>query len=178
MLVSLASLVLILVVVNVSLQSANRALFQQVAEFAASGGPPPGSRIPSLHGQSPLGEDITVGTTNHAGHTLLLVFSPVCQFCAKTLPFWRHIIGASPKDTSVVYVDISDSADESFVSRAQLPAEFKVLRLVPAERIAYNMRLTPLTILLDHTGQVQVSWAGVLTNSQEKGIDGLLKGSP
>ena len=154
-----------LLTVNVRLHKQNDYLAKQIQVFEAGNAPPLGAHITSIRGKSVEGVPITLDLGHRQGATLLFITSPLCQFCAKTLPTWKTMTSEIGSD-NVVYADTSGSLDESYLRNNNLQDVHNVVRINTVEGLLHGLRVTPTTILLDKTGAVQASWAGLMDSTK------------
>ena len=175
LLVTLIAAVVTLTAQNVTLQNHNRRLSSEIEALSNAEGPPIGSRISVLHGQSPVHKDLTLPTSAGGRKTLLLVLSPTCPYCKVNLPTWKEILQSSTH-SNVIYVDISGNVPQSYLRASGLPDQFPLIELNPEERLLYDFRATPTTVVLDSTGAVTGKWTGVMTPKQTSDLIDKLNG--
>ncbi len=155
----------LLLTVNVRLHKQNDYLAKQIQVFEAGNAPPLGAHITSIRGKSVEGVPITLDLGHRQGATLLFITSPLCQFCAKTLPTWKTMTSEIGSD-NVVYADTSGSLDESYLRNNNLQDVHNVVRINTVEGMLHGLPGTPTTCLHDKTGAEQASWAGLMDNTK------------
>lgn len=168
----------LLLAVNIALIQQNRQLKSQIAL------PPPmleavaAAQMPDLKGFDPEGRPVEVRYGQDSRKVLVLVFSPTCPFCQQNWPTWEKII-TSLDHTAVrpVGVDVSSTANDSFVSQHQMAGLPVFVKLDPRARVSYRFQLTPQTILLDPAGKVEKVWTGVLNETAVAELKQRLGGS-
>lgn len=133
-------------------------------KLSALSEPPVGSRLPALKGVDPHGGTVEVNYGEDHRKTLLLVFSRTCRVCEMNWSAWSSALSAvNPSQLRVVYVDLSSKPDSTHLARHRAPADSLVTGPDPATAlIAYNIRLTPQTILITQEGRVLGVWPGLL----------------
>ncbi len=150
---------------TISLQRHNRRLVLQLQAMSAADGPTVGSHISILHGQSISHKEVEFNTSTNRKQTLLLVFSPSCPYCKRNLPSWQQIL-THISGVDVVYLDLSGSITSTYLANSGLPQTFPLVTLAPEERLLYNLRVTPTTVLLNPSGGVQGKWVGVMSSTE------------
>lgn len=175
---ALVAVIAALLTVNVMLQRRNHQLALENHALSAADGPTIGSRISTLHGQTVSHERVTINTLVNNQKILLLVFSPSCPYCKIKLPTWREILKGNSA-VNVLYLDISGSVTGAYLSSSGLPQPrtFPLVTLNPEERILFDLRATPTTVLLDPKGVVLGKWVGVITQPEERDLNNLLNKS-
>jgi hypothetical protein len=70
----------------------------------------------------------------------------------------------------VVVLDLSDEVDEEYFNKQGVPPPMTVRSIDPSAILAYNLRVTPQTILVGSDGQTKGVWTGVLSSNEIKQI--------
>ena len=169
----LVAAVLALLAVNLILQHHNRLLTNRIRSLSAADGPPLGSHMVIFRGESISHEHLAINTATNGRKTLLLVFSPSCPYCKVNMPVWKAALTRN-KGVNVLYVDLSGTATANCLQSSGLPPNFPLMSLNPEERLLYDLRVTPTTVVLDPSGAVTGKWAGVMTPSEADDLERLL----
>jgi len=164
----------VLLWMNHALQKENRSLFEEFRSLSTAQGPPVGSTISYLRGRTISGQNVTLDLARRESGTLLLVLSPQCKYTKLNFRHWRDVLPLVSVD-QVVYVDLTGTADSSYLASVAIPANAKVIRLDPEERTLYNLSVTPTTVLLGAHGVVRGVWPGLLNGEREEELRRLLK---
>jgi len=164
----------VLLWMNHALQKQARLLVEQVRNLSAAQGPPVGSSISFLRGHTISGQNVTLDLSNRQNGTLLLVLSPTCRYTKLNFPHWRDLLPLVPSD-QVVYVDLTGTADSTYLASVTIPASANVIRLDPEERTLYSLGATPTTVLLGPHGVVRGVWAGLMRDDQVDQLRELLR---
>lgn len=99
--------------------------------------------------------------------SLLFVFSTRCGVCTLNWPTWQSIArSAEGRPLRLVYADIQSPMDPLYAKQYGLEKAIVFEQLDPRYEAELNLRLTPLTILLNADGKVMRVWAGLLEGSQ------------
>ncbi len=156
---------LCLLCVNVLLHRRNAELEGQVQSLEASDAPSVGSHIGTLRGTSLDGKPMVLDLAHRAGPSLVMVMSPFCQYCAKTLPKWRDMLSLIGPENAVL-ADMTGALDQNYLRQSRLESVRNVLHIDPPEGLLHGFRVVPTTVLLDREGRVESSWAGVLDDEE------------
>lgn len=169
---------ILLVLLVTALLGLNVALVVQNRSLKASAG---GSRsitlaagkvLPPLTGKDTQGRDLTFDYGKDPRKTLLLVFSPRCGYCTDNMPNWRA--AAQNVDANafrVVAVSTLPEGAGEYVSKHGLTGVPVVAEPDPKNRVAYEMNLTPQTVLLDAGGRVERVWTGLLQGEERAEVE-------
>jgi peroxiredoxin len=164
--IAVSACCLLLLVTNVALIQQNRKLKAQVSQPPPSMEVPAGTHVPDFNGHDIDGKQLSVSYGQDSRKVLLFVFSPTCGFCAENWPKWSEIIPAlNTAMVRPVGVDVSSTVTRDFISQHQLSNMPVVAQADPKDIVAYQLRLTPQTILVDSQGRVERVWSGVLDDS-------------
>jgi hypothetical protein len=122
-----------------------------------------GQKVPPLKGRTAQGDAVALEYGDDARDTLILVYSPHCGFCTENLPNWKAI--AKSVDHSlfrVAAVSIVAEGAAEYLSANGLTVNPTITEVDPKTRAAYEMNVTPMTILVGPDGRVKDVWSGVL----------------
>jgi peroxiredoxin len=163
---ALAGCCLLLLAANIALIRQNQDLKARVALAPPTLEAAAGAQMPDLHGFDQMGKQVEVAYGKDQRKVLVLVFSPTCGFCDQNWPKWQQVISSlDPSTVRPVAVDVTATANATFISQHQLSSLPVVVQVDPQATVNYRFHLTPQTILLDHTGRVEKVWTGVLNDS-------------
>ena len=151
---------LALLAFNVALQRRNSKLEASLAEIEQSRGPRPGSVITEIVGERPSGEPFTV---RFNAQTLVLVLSATCRICDENWPMWRELMDSLPKGTPVLFADVNDGVNQTYMTRFAMQPDKAVTKINLAAKWQYNLRETPETLVVAAGGRVERAWIGKLT---------------
>jgi hypothetical protein len=166
----------------VLLLAANLALIRQNRELKAQLSQPPlaleaaaGSHVPDLRGFDEQGHPLEVIYGKESRKTLVLVYSPACGFCDENWPRWFELVPTLDRDAvRPVLVDVTATSSEPFLASHHLDGVPVFVQVDPRAALAYRFHLTPQTILVDSTGNVERVWTGVLNDSNTTELKQLL----
>jgi hypothetical protein len=124
---------LCLLCVNVQLHRGNDQLEVQLRSLEASSAPSVGLRFGVLRGVGLDGKPVVLDLAHRGSPTLIMVVSPFCQYCARTLPVWREMIsGVNPQNA--VVADTTGALDQAYLQRSGLASVGTVLHISPPGR--------------------------------------------
>ncbi|MBC8028917.1 MAG: TlpA family protein disulfide reductase [Pyrinomonadaceae bacterium] len=161
----------------VGLCIANGLLIKQnrdLKAFIASNQPEflkPGQQVPLLAANTLSGQRQAVNYTARA-KTVLLVFTPGCAACERTVPYWREIRAASIRDQYQIFgISLGDGLkSNSFLTSNGLSLD-TLVDIDVETRGAYKLSLTPLTIVIDNHGKVEKIWPGAFNQQSKQEVE-------
>jgi peroxiredoxin len=132
----------------------------------------PGKVLPPLMGMDVDGKQLAFNYKSDQRKTVLLVFSPHCPYCRANMPNWKTITQTlDAKSFRVVGVSILSEGVKEYVDKY----EFTNLPIIadpdPQNRVAYEMNLTPQTILIGPDGKVENVWTGLIQGKEREEIE-------
>ena len=163
-------LVVGLCIVNVFLVKQNRDLKASIA-----GNQPdflkPGEHVPSFTANVLSGERRMVNYAASA-KTVLLVFTPGCPACERTLPYWKEIKAACDRKGYQIFgISLDNSANTGDYLKAN-GLNLTVFASADAQiKKSYKLNLTPLTIVIGNDGRVEEIWAGAFTQQSKQDVE-------
>jgi peroxiredoxin len=164
-----------LVIVNLLLIQQNHELKAYANRGTRSLALKEGTAVPSIVGEDLSGNRVLEAYTEDSRQTLLLVFSPSCHVCSENMPNWEKL--SRQLDLSrfrLVAMSLKQEGTKEYVANYDLRNGL-ILSMVDAKtRAAYELALTPQTILIDATGKVEKVWTGVLDGATKKDVEGVL----
>jgi peroxiredoxin len=126
-----------------------------------------GDLVPSLSGLDIDGKEFTLDFTSDSRKALILIFSPRCGYCTKNMPNWTAIAdGLDRRSFRIVEVSTISEGVREYVDQYRLTGVPVVSDVDPKTRVAYEMNVTPQTILIDSHGRVEKIWTGVLQRDE------------
>jgi len=124
-----------------------------------------GTSVPAFHGDGIDGGELTLEYGIDPRKTILLVFSPKCEWCSKNLPNWQAIIGGvSPKLYRIIGISTSVVGLPEYIKDSVLNRISIIARAQEQDIRAYRLNGTPLTIAIDNRGKVEKVWPGPFQN--------------
>ncbi len=132
----------------------------------------PGQQVPPLVAQRVSGEAVTINP-NEAQKTVFFVFAPGCVACEYTAPQWKLIENASSQKgfhSFAATLGNDDSKGTAFLSAHGLRSEL-LTHLSSQTKAAYQLTLTPLTIVVDAQGKVDKIWPGAFTDDMRSEVE-------
>jgi peroxiredoxin len=160
---------------NLLLLKQNRDLKILIAKSPREAVVKPGQVLPALHGKTINGESLTVSYGNDTRKTVLLVFSPGCDFCSQNMPNWHKIMRSlDPSAYRVVALSTRSDGSRQYLETYGLNAIPAITELDPKDRVSYELNITPETILIDSAGKVEAVWAGVFGEAERQQIKEML----
>jgi peroxiredoxin len=162
-----------LVALNVGLVVQNRTL---KAAAAGGGGSraivlPPGKSVPALAGLDSEGRQLVFDYGSDPRKTLLLVFSPRCPYCTKNMPNWNALtLGLDEKEFRVVAVSTVPDGVKEYAEKHGLNNIPVITTPDPKDKVAYEMNVTPQTVLIGPDGTVEKVWTGLIQGAERDDI--------
>jgi hypothetical protein len=130
--------------------------------------PHPRQVVPTVRAATLAGDSVTIGETAKGRSQVLIIFTTSCPYCRETFPTWQRIttelladsarrhdvfwVSLSPLDSTLRYV-----AENAVPAPVILPPDSKMMRV-------YRVRGVPMTLVLDHTGQIIHARPEVMTS--------------
>lgn len=164
----------VLVSLNVGLVVQNRRL--KAAAGNAGGARaivlPPGKSVPALSGLDSEGRQLVFDYGNDPRKTLLLVFSPRCPYCTKNMPNWNALtLGLNDKEFRVVAVSTIPDGVKEYAERHGLRNVPVITTPDPKDKVAYEMNVTPQTVLIGADGTVEKVWTGLIQGAERDDVE-------
>jgi len=160
----------VLLLTNVALFLQNIELKAKMGGHGDAGFLQPGDSVPMLRGIGMSGEDIAIryGPTV-AEQTLLLVFAPGCSWCARNMGNWEAIVrAAEARRFRVVAVSTYNFEVAKYVTQHPFLRRLPVIAEIDArDLLAYKLRSTPQTLVIDRNGVIKKVWLGALALDQQ-----------
>ena len=164
----------VLVTLNVGLVVQNRRL---KASAGNAGGAraivlPPGKSVPALSGLDSEGRQLVFDYGSDPRKTLLLVFSPRCPYCTKNMPNWNALtLGLDEKEFRVVAVSTIPEGVKEYAERHGLKNVPVITTPDPKDKVAYEMNVTPQTVLIGADGTVEKVWTGLIQGAEREDVE-------
>ena len=156
-------LILTLLVLNVSLIIQNRNLRSLTTVTKRSMVLKEGTIVPAISGLDLNGNKISLNYQDDPRKAIMLVFSPRCAYCTENMPNWQSIAQSiDPKLYRVMAVSVTSDGVKEYVAKNGFPNVPIIADVEPRSRVAYEMNVTPQTILIDSQGRVEKIWVGLI----------------
>lgn len=163
---------LMLVPINVILMQQNRELRALIGERKRSLELKPGTIVPPLDGLDISGNRLRIEYGEDSRKTILLVFSPGCGICDENMPRWEALVRRLDMNSfRVIAVSLIAQGTREYINRYDLRTIPVIAEPDPEGRIAYNLVLTPQTILISSDAKVEKVWTGVLRGEKQKELE-------
>lgn len=167
-----------LVVANGVLWLSAKRLSANLAECMALAQPMlrPGVTLPALVGTDNRGlsRSVTLGTDGR--QTLVLFYSPSCEYCDLNWPAWdRILLAVDSRAVQVVAIDPSGLTDDAFLRAHFMPEAVILAGVDYATGASYDLAVTPMTISIDARGILKGVWRGALTATTEAVINAAIR---
>ena len=134
-----------------------------------------GTNLPPIEGADISGNSVSMGHGQDPRKTLLLVFSPQCRSCKENMPNWQAIISGADRQTyRLAAVSLRPEGAGEYLSHYSISDVPVIADLDPKSRVAYNLALTPQTILLNSDGRAEKVWTGVLSGAEKQEVEQVL----
>lgn len=134
-----------------------------------------GAVLPPLTGTDTNDEEITISYGQGQPKTILLSFAPNCDGCDANMPNWQALLGGVDRTSFRVFaVALLPEGVEEYAKKHNLTSIPVINNVARESRIAYNLRITPQTILIDPEGRVEKIWTGALRGEKQTEVEQLL----
>ncbi|MEQ1603481.1 MAG: hypothetical protein ABL999_01280 [Pyrinomonadaceae bacterium] len=159
---------LLLLVVNVFLLYQYRIVKREL-ELSKLTATDIGFKFPVIAGNSISGIEESYSLEDSQKKTLLLVFSPYCEYCQQQYPTWRRTIEQlDPSRWRVL--GLTGEKDPAIVEKhlEQMNiGNIKVLLISPNDLRKTRLLYTPMTIVVNTAGQAENVWPGLWLNEDK-----------
>jgi peroxiredoxin len=131
-----------------------------------------GTVLPTLEGVGSHGNRHSISYGQDARKTVLLVFSPRCRACGENLLNWDAIInGIDRRSFRLFAISLQSKGFNEYADRYRVNDLTILTEVDPKYRVAYNLALTPQTILIGVDGKVERVWTGLFQKEDKKEIE-------
>lgn len=162
----------VLLFANVLLVQQNKKLKVQASRPDRALEIKPGTALPPLKGIDSNGEGHIINYGQDSRKTVLLVLSPRCYACEENMPNWKAIInGLDRRSFRLAAVSLQSEGFKEYASRHGINQVPILTKIDPKYRVAYNLALTPQTILIDADGKVEKVWTGLLQGEDKRNVE-------
>jgi peroxiredoxin len=162
----------LLLVVNVLLAQQNKNLRALASRPDRALELKPGTALPPLEGIDGDGNRQSVSYGQGSRKTVLLVFSPRCRACKENMPNWKAIInGLDRQSFRLAAVSLQSGGVKEYANQYGINQVPILTEIDPKYRVAYNLGLTPQTILINSDGKAEKVWTGLLQGEDKKDIE-------
>jgi len=132
----------------------------------------PGTTLPPLVGFDSNGDSFRVDYGQDRRKTVLFVLAPRCHACEENVPNWEAIInGLDQRSFRLVAVSLQSEGLNDYANRPGINQVPVLTKFDPKYRVAYNLALTPQTILIDPDGKVEKVWTGIPKEEDKQDIE-------
>jgi peroxiredoxin len=101
--------------------------------------------------------------------TVLYVFSPQCEWCARNIDNFRTIVGKANQEYRVIGLSLSEEGLEDYVASNHLDIPVYVASKDVQKQ--YRLGVTPQTLVISPEGRVLKDWAGAYAGQQKSQIE-------
>lgn len=165
-------LIFLLAVVSVFLVRENFRLRTELSDYQSLQHTAVGVPLPSIHGTGLDGREVTIPSAG-SQETLLFFFSPQCGYCKRSWGAWAEIAKASP-NRRIAFVNVGGAITSAFLETYPVAQWALVAKADPASVLAYRIRETPVTVLVNRKGISAQVWEGDISASRLDTIKGAL----
>ena len=132
----------------------------------------PGTALPPLEGIDSNGARHSIDYGQDWRKTILLVLAPRCRACEENMPNWEVIINRLDRRSfRLVAVSLQSEGLNEYARRHGIDKVTVLTNIDPKYRVAYNLALTPQTILIDADGKVEKVWTGLLSGEVKQDVE-------
>jgi len=132
----------------------------------------PGTALPSLEGFDGNGARHSIDYGRDSRKTVLLVLTPGCQACEANMPNWKSVVnGIDRQSFQLAAVSLKPEGFKGYLSRHGMDDVPSLTKIDPKSMVAYNLALTPQTILIDSSGRVERVWTGLLRGNDKQDVE-------
>ena len=162
----------VLVSFNILLVAQNKGLKAYATRIERSLELQPGTPLPSVEGLGLRGEGIKLDYGVDPRKTLLLVFSNSCKACTDNMPNWEAVVkNIDQRAFRVAAISLWPQGVKEYLGRHQLGSIPVLAELDPKSRVAYNLMVTPQTILINSQGVAERVWTGMITDKEKREVE-------
>jgi hypothetical protein len=132
----------------------------------------PGTALPPLQGFDSNGARHSIDYGQDSLKTVLLVLAPRCHACEENMPNWEAIINRLDRRSfRLAAVSLQSEGFREYASRHGINQVPVLTKIDPKYRVAYNLALTPQTILIAADGKVEKVWTGALQGEAKHDVE-------
>jgi hypothetical protein len=162
----------VLLLVNVLLAQQNKKLKMLASKPDRALEIKAGTMLPTLEGIDSDGNRQSISYGQDARKTVLLVFSPRCRVCGENLPNWEAIINGIDRESFRLFaISLQSQGVKEYASRHGINGVTILTEIDSKYRVAYNLALTPQTILIGSDGKAERVWTGLLHGEDKREIE-------
>jgi len=162
----------LLIVANLLLVQQNKQLKVSAGGVDRSLELAPGKKLPPLRGLDLNGNSLSFDYNAVGIKTLLLVFSPGCRACKENMASWKAIMNQLGRENyRMIAVSLKSEGAHDYASRYGLIDIPVIAEIDPKDRVAYNLVLTPQTILINPDGTTEKVWTGLIDSRTRGDIE-------
>ena len=132
--------------------------------------PPSGVELQPITGLNLQGDRVSIRYGEGEVGTVLLVGAAECFYTDANWKFWENLRAFDWfRRQTVVFVDLSKVLSPGFFTSKGVSLS-DVMRVDAEVKLAYNLRLTPQTIIVGPDGRLKGAWSGMLTRDNLRDI--------
>jgi len=160
------------VITNLILLRKNRELQSYIDEQRQSSGLNVGEVVSPIEGLDVNGSPVGFRYNEDPRKTIILVFSPDCDYCTQTMPLWRSIIARVDKSAFRIFaVSLYPAGSKEYASAQGLDSIPVMARMFFGGANSYKFGLSPETILVGANGTVEGVWKGLVDAPTQKEME-------
>lgn len=145
-----------------------RLLQNEIERLAAQDGTLVGTVVPPLTVLDLQGHQTTIKYESNS--TVLYIFSPSCEWCRQNSQAIRSLTAQIGVQYNIVGLSLDDEGLQEFVQANEMP--FPVFTgLSELSRKAYQLRVTPETLVIAPGGSVVQAWKGAFRGATKEKIE-------
>jgi len=159
-----------LVATNMVLQHRYHQAVSRIEYLQLSQAPTVGSTISNLSGTDINGARYVEDYSNRNDTSLLLVFSPACQYCQRNWPNWSRLVQEYSPSLNVVYADLSASVTSEYFKNFGVAVPSHLVKFNSLAAQEHSLFVTPTTLVVGPKGLVKYVHVGVLDDNMVEQI--------
>lgn len=129
-----------------------------------------GSSVPPITAKDIAGNEAAIAYTSNDLPTVLYIFKPSCNWCARNLQNIQFLTATVGKEYRVIGLSLDNDKLRDYVAQHNL--NFPVYTDLPvAVGSAYKLGGTPQTIVVSNQGKVLKSWMGAYSGKLQQEVD-------
>jgi peroxiredoxin len=162
----------VLLLVNVLLAQQNKKLRFLASRADRSLEVKVGTALQSLEGVDNDGNWQSISYGQDARKTVLFIFSPRCRACEANSLNWEAVINEIDRQSFRLFgISLQSQGVKEYASRHRINGVPILTEIDAKYRVAYNLALTPQTILIGSDGKVERVWTGVLQGEDKRDVE-------
>lgn len=130
-----------------------------------------GQQLPALTGQAPGGASAIVSYAPGAAPVVLYLFRPDCPWCERNLDNLQALLGNERQRYRLVGVSLDKTGVRAYLRRHELHFDRVIVSVTPKEISAYDLVVTPTTLVISGQGRVLQAWYGAYSPALQRAIE-------